>query len=84
MTGDRYDRQIRRDQAAWAQFWGDPAPRADNLDALPFADTADQDPAALPFGVDPDEYAAALARPCGTCKARPGQVCSGECPEAMR
>jgi hypothetical protein len=28
--------------------------RPDNLDALPFADTADQDPDALPFGT-PDE-----------------------------
>jgi hypothetical protein len=29
--------------------------RPDNLDALPFADTADQDPNALPFGT-PDEH----------------------------
>ena len=29
---------------------GTPKPRPDLLDVLPFADTADQDPDALPFG----------------------------------
>jgi hypothetical protein len=36
--------------------------RPDNLDALPFADTADQDPDALPFGDEmSDEEAQARA-----------------------
>ena len=53
--------------------------RPDNLDVLPFADVADADPDALPFG-----------EPCAACLAEPGEECrpwcvgqaaaEGECP----
>jgi hypothetical protein len=46
--------------------------RPDNLDALPFADTADQDPNALPFD-DPQ------ARPCEACGADAGEPCRPWC-----
>jgi hypothetical protein len=42
--------------------------RPDNLGTIPYADTADRDPDALPFEVE-----------CGACGAEPGEPCRPMC-----